>query len=68
MDKATFRFRPRTRQAAHGPASMRRGLLCRPTWPRFGGDFFWPPRLARNPDNHAPVTAIRNKHEGAIGR
>jgi len=38
------------------------------TWPRFGGDFFWPPRLARNPDNHAPVTAIRNKHEGAIGR
>ena len=21
-----------------------------------------------NPDNHAPVTAIRNKHEGAISR
>jgi hypothetical protein len=40
VDKATFRSRPGTRQAAHGPVSTRRGLLCRPTWPRFGGDFF----------------------------
>jgi len=27
-----------------------------------------PPLHPANPDNHAPVTAIRNKHEGAIGR
>jgi hypothetical protein len=27
-----------------------------------------PPATEANPDNHAPVTAIRNKHEDAISR
>jgi hypothetical protein len=26
------------------------------------------PATEANPDNHAPVTAIRNKHAGAISR
>jgi hypothetical protein len=26
------------------------------------------PATGANPDNHAPVTAIRNKHERAISR